>query len=277
MKVLKCLAIVFLLYNVGAAEIDLSNIAVSRQGDSLFVEITTTNPCLYEHFMIKKAPEKIVVDLKGAINNWPKQKFMSLPFKSIERIRTSQFQAKPEPITRVVLDINRPIGYNIEELPMGLIVKIPVVDDEQTFTPWKAQQALKTVIPEQRGIEKPKTPEKKPKPTIRVESFPRRKVVTYKPGSQRDPFKALVGAGTSLKAGEVPAVENLTLVGVFSDESGDKALFEDSEGNGYILRPSDRVKNGYLVSIQKDKAIFQVTEYGWTRTVALVLEVPELK
>jgi hypothetical protein len=263
MKVLKCLAIVFLLYNVSAAEIDLSNIAVSRQGDSLFVEITTTNPCLYEHFMIKKAPEKIVVDLKGAINNWPKQKFMSLPFKSIERIRTSQFQAKPEPITRVVLYINRPIGYNVE--------------DEQTFTPWKAQQALKTVIPEQRSIEKPKTPEKKPKPTIRVESFPRRKVVTYKPGSQRDPFKALVGAGTSLKAGEVPAVENLTLVGVFSDESGDKALFEDSEGNGYILRPSDRVKNGYLVSIQKDKAIFQVTEYGWTRTVALVLEVPELK
>jgi len=277
MKILKCLAVVLFLYNVGAAEIEFSNITVSGQGDSIFVEITTSKPCLHEHFMIKEAPEKIVVDLKGVVNNWPKQKFLSLPFKSIESIRTSQFQAKPEPITRVVLDINRPIGYQVEELPMGLIVKIPAVDDEQAFTPWKAQQALKTVIPVKQSIDKPAIPEKKPKPTVRIESFPKRKVVTYKPGSQRDPFKALVGAGTSLRAGEVPAVENLTLVGVFNDETGDKALFEDAEGNGYILRSNDRVKNGYLVSIQKDKAIFQITEYGWTRTVALVLEVPELK
>ena len=278
MKILKCLAMVFLVYNVSAAEIELGNITVSGQGDSIFIEITTTKPCLYEHFMIKEAPEKIVVDLKGAINNWPKQKFLSLPFKSIERIRTSQFQAKPELITRVVLDINRSIGYRVEELPMGLIVKIPAVDDEQAFTPWKAQQALKTVIPVKQSIDKPTSPKKKPKPTVRVESFPKRKVVIYKPGGQRDPFKALVGgAGTSLRVGEVPAVENLILVGVFIDETGDKALFEDAEGNGYILRSNDRVKNGYLVSIQKDKAIFQVTEYGWTRTVALVLEVPELK
>jgi len=278
MKILKCLAIVSLLYNVSAAEIDLGDIIVSGHGDSIYIEITTTNPCLYEHFMIKEAPEKIVVDLKGTINNWPKQKFLSLPFKSIERIRTSQFQAKPEPITRVVLDINRPIGYQVEELPLGLIVKIPAVNDEQAFTPWKAQQALKTVIPKKQSINKPATTVKKSKPRVKVESFPRRKVIKYKPGSQRDPFKALVGGtGTSLKAGEVPAVENLILVGVFSDETGDKALFEDAEGNGYILRSNDRVKNGYLVSIQKDKAIFQITEYGWTRTVALVLEVPELK
>ena len=52
---------------------------------------------------------------------------------------------------------------------------------------------------------------------------------------------------------------------------------EDAEGNGFILKPNDRVQNGFLVSIYKDKAIFQVTEYGWTRTVALNLQMPELK
>jgi len=283
MKIIKCLAMVVLLYSVSAADIELNNITVSEQGDSIVVEINTTQPCLYEHFMIEDAPEKIVVDLKGTFNNWPKQKFLSLPFKSIESIRTSQFQVKPEPITRVVLDINRSIGYRVEESPLGLIVKIPAVLDEQDFAPWKAQQALKTVIPEKRNtvtqnIDKSVAIEKKAKPATRIESFPRRKVIAYEPGSVRDPFKALVGGtGTSLRAGEVPAVENLTLVGVFSDETGDKALFEDAEGNGYILRANDRVKNGFLVSILKDKAIFQVTEYGWTRTVALVLEVPELK
>ncbi|NLI15675.1 MAG: hypothetical protein GX409_05240, partial [candidate division Zixibacteria bacterium] len=76
---------------------------------------------------------------------------------------------------------------------------------------------------------------------------------------------------------KLPAVENLILVGVLEEEDGNQALFEDAEGNGYILKPSDPVRNGYLASIQKDKAVFQITEYGWTRTVALNLKLPELK
>jgi hypothetical protein len=74
--------------------------------------------------------------------------------------------------------------------------------------------------------------------------------------------------------GEVPAIENLALVGIFEDDDGRQALFEDTESNGFILRANDKVQNGYLVTIQKDKAIFQVSEYGWTRTVALNLKTP---
>jgi len=205
-------------------------------------------------------------------------------------------------ISRVVLDVNRAVGYNVTELPLGLRVAIPVSEDEQDFSPWAATQSLVMVQqikseppqqdepeeaePEQgeqdqddssQAEQQPPPPAKKPQKSTKVEEFPKRKTVKYEVSSSRDPFKPLVGQGSTLIPGQIPSVENLILVGVFDDESGRKALFEDSEGNGFILAPNDRVQNGYLVSINKDKAIFQITEYGWTRTVALNLQMPELK
>jgi len=127
------------------------------------------------------------------------------------------------------------------------------------------------------AVDKKKKPSKK-KSGIKIESFPKRKLVKYKAGSHRDPFKPLIGSGGgNLAPGEIPAVENLSLVGVFDEDAGVKALFEDSEGNGFLFKPGDRVQNGYLVSVRKDKAVFQVTEYGWTRTVALKLQMTEIK
>ena len=284
MRLLISLAIVLCLSIPGMASTDLKDIEVSLKGDSVYIDITTFKPSIYEHFMIKEAPEKIVVDLKSTINDWPKKSFDNLPFNSIERIRTSQFQVDPELITRVVLDINRPIGYSVEQLPLGVRIKIPAIDNEQQFDTWNATAAPKTVV--KKIVEKPVQKATKPAPAkaapetktmIKVEEFPKRKTITYKVASSRDPFKPLVGQGANLLSGQVPAIENLTMVGVFDDENGLKALFEDSEGNGFILRANDHVQNGYLVSIQKDKAIFQITEYGWTRTVALNLQMPELK
>jgi hypothetical protein len=69
----------------------------------------------------------------------------------------------------------------------------------------------------------------------------------------------------------VPAAEQLRLVGIMRSLAGNKALLEDGEGNGYILAPGDRVRNGYLVSVSESKVLFQVTEYGWTKTVAMEL------
>lgn len=350
MRLVSSLAVVMLLFGLSQAETVLDDISVSRQSDSIYVDIVTSKPTLYEHFMIQDAPEKIVVDLIDTRHIWPKRNFSDLPFLSINQIRTSQYKEPPELTTRVVLDINRPIEYRVEELPAGLRIVLPAVADEGTFAPWSAKESLlnatavqntqpvtieeeaeperveQNVEPEaveqkaepevaiedniepeaveqnaepevvtednaepekveqkvepESVIEEKIEPQKaESKPTIqtKVEDFPRRKVVDYKPGSDRDPFKPLVGQGTSVGAGMLPAVENLSLVGIFNDDTGVRALLEDAEGNGYILKPNDKVQNGYLVSIQKDKAVFQVTEYGWTRTVALNLQMPELK
>jgi len=67
MRILLCLAAVVLIFSVVQAEIELDDVSISKHENSIFIEITTSKPCLYEHFMIKEAPEKLVVDLKKSL------------------------------------------------------------------------------------------------------------------------------------------------------------------------------------------------------------------
>jgi len=55
------------------------------------------------------------------------------------------------------------------------------------------------------------------------------------------------------------------------------ALVEDGEGFGYILRVGDRVLNGRVVSIRKDRLTARLTLYGISNTVILKLDKPEAK
>jgi len=106
--------------------------------------------------------------------------------------------------------------------------------------------------------------------------FPKRKVINYQSWGKRDPFTALIDKSLAgYEPGEPPNVETLRLVGVLESPQGSSALLEDYEGYGYILQDGDRIKNGYVVQIREDKIIFQIQEYGWSRTIALKLESDE--
>jgi hypothetical protein len=106
-----------------------------------------------------------------------------------------------------------------------------------------------------------------------ADRFPKRKVIEYQSWGRRDPFAQLVDKSRAgYTPGEVPNVETLRLVGVLKAPDGSSALLEDYEGYGYILKDGDQVKNGYVVQIGQDKIIFQIQEYGWSRTIALRLE-----
>jgi hypothetical protein len=367
MRILAIIMTTILWFGVGLAQSTLENIAISKLGDSILVDIILSEPCQYEHSLTKVTPERIVVDLKKTINSWPQKNYTRLPLKTLSGVRTSQYQETPERVARVVLDVNRPVTYSVTNLPSGIRIKLPAVTGENNFALWQARgpkkvtemvtvekpleapkkivaqaqikaktepaetkkplakpampppaekppvtqvalQKVENPVVEKPVVEKPKAEiAEKPKPTppvaqtpppqepetqqqapppppprvnvgTELDAMPQRTVVEYEPGGERDPFKSLIGQGNSKAAmGKLPAVENLTLVGVLEEDEGNQALFEDAEGNGYILKPSDPVRNGYLASIQKDKAVFQITEYGWTRTVALNLKLPELK
>jgi len=106
--------------------------------------------------------------------------------------------------------------------------------------------------------------------------FPKRKVIKYQSWGRRDPFTALIDKSLAgYEPGEPPNVETLRLVGVLKSNDGSSALLEDLEGYGYILKDGDKVQNGYVVQIGTDKIIFQIREYGWSRTIALKLESDE--
>jgi hypothetical protein len=99
-----------------------------------------------------------------------------------------------------------------------------------------------------------------------------RKVVYYHGEDRRDPFAPLTGRiSTDFGKLPLPMFESLKLVGVLKDEEGNRALLEDEKGYGYILKNGDKIKNGYVVSVEDNKVIFQIEEYGWSRTIALEL------
>ena len=256
----------------------LKDINVQKAGDSVVVVITTSQPCEYHPFLTSTKPERIVIDLTGVVNAWTTKKFMKLPLKSIDAIRTSQFTGDPEPVTRVVLDIGRPTDFRSFKNGSDIIVKLPAVAAETDFAAWNARGAAPGATRVASKPPEPEKPEVKKKASgIEIESYPKRALVSYNTPDYRDPFDPLIGGPGGHLSGELPALENLALVGVLTDQEGNRALLEDAEGNGYIMLPKDRVKNGYLVSVSENKAIFQITEYGWTRTVALELDIAEIK
>jgi hypothetical protein len=109
-----------------------------------------------------------------------------------------------------------------------------------------------------------------------VAEFPKRLVIKYKAKRHRDPFHTLLDESKTYDSPierQVPNVEGLKLVGVIEAGSKDnRALFEDKDGYGYILKTGDKVQKGYVLRVEADRVYFQIFEYGWSRTVALHLE-----
>ncbi len=100
----------------------------------------------------------------------------------------------------------------------------------------------------------------------------------YQSFGRPDPFRTLVdGKFEQSAGGELVDVNSAQLVGVMWGEADQFALVEDGEGFGYILRVGDRVLNGRVVSIRKDRLTARLTLYGISNTVVLKLENLEEK
>lgn len=110
-----------------------------------------------------------------------------------------------------------------------------------------------------------------------VAEFPTRLVIKYKGKAYRDPFETLINDSkvqNNPMEQRVPNVEGLRLVGILEAyETDNSALFEDKDGYGYILKAGDKVQKGYVLRVDEDKVYFQIFEYGWSRTVALDMEI----
>jgi hypothetical protein len=100
----------------------------------------------------------------------------------------------------------------------------------------------------------------------------------YQSYGKSDPFKTLVdGRYEQTAGGELADLNSAKLVGVMWGDDDQFALVEDGGGFGYILRVGDRVLNGRVVSIHRDRLTARITLYGITNTVILKLEKAEAK
>jgi len=90
-------------------------------------------------------------------------------------------------------------------------------------------------------------------------------------GAMRDPFASLVSKSSVTKEGEIN-IEGMKLVGVIGGSHGKKALLQDKEGNGYIVRAGDKIGGGYVSGISDKEIIIEQEELGIKYQVSLKLE-----
>ena len=281
----------------------IKNIDLAKVGNITTATIYADGAIDFTHRIISEGQVKVIVDFKGGKNALPQRDFFSIPSATIKSIRTSQFSLDPL-ITRVVFDIGKPITYTIKDGGDRLILNFPTPDDPE-FPAWAAvipsmepqsevktdevrkQSKPKKVIrksgsdskkikePKKKIVKKlPQPPQKKG--TVMKARYKRPRVV-YKNRGTRDSFAPLTVTGEGRYAfGEipVPAVEELKLVGILKDDDANIALLENTEGDGFMLKAQDKIKSGWVSRVTDNMVYFQVSEFGWTRTVAMKLQSP---
>jgi len=152
----------------------------------------------------------------------------------------------------------------------------PVTPGEKPKTP--VAEKLKEVQPDTLKPVKPDTLKKEVQVKIPgkvMEETPKRELLAFHTGQRKDPFSPLTEKKNfELGTVPLPSIEELKLVGILEDNIGYKALLENELGYGYILQVGDRIRNGSVVSVDKERVIFQIQEYGYTKNIALELFTP---
>ncbi|HET7275743.1 MAG TPA: AMIN domain-containing protein [Longimicrobiaceae bacterium] len=83
-----------------------------------------------------QSPDRVVIDVQGARNRLPDERFDAVDRGGISGIRTSQFT---EDVVRVVVDLREPSNYTVSRVPEGIQVTFPTT--QTGFAPWGTASA----------------------------------------------------------------------------------------------------------------------------------------
>ena len=92
----------------------------------------------------------------------------------------------------------------------------------------------------------------------------------YTATRNRDPFRSLISSDQDRT--NIVDLSVVTLVGVVWAHPRPFCIVEDAEGISYVLRKGDRVKNGRVTAVHRDKLVASQTILGYTTTVQLTLD-----
>jgi type IV pilus secretin PilQ/predicted competence protein len=98
----------------------LRKIETSGAGAAMEVSIATDGDVTYNTFKLQK-PARAVIDLDG-INNKLAKNIINVSDPVVKRIRVAQFKGAPQPVTRVVLDLDDNATYQVTKTATGLRV-----------------------------------------------------------------------------------------------------------------------------------------------------------
>ena len=105
--------------NSAAASSELRSVSVARDGTGgPVVTLTGSGPMAYTTLDLEN-PQRLVIDLKGTVSRLDRNQ-VPVEQGGVLRVRAGQFRRSPEPVCRVVVDLDGPVPYKIETAGNGL-------------------------------------------------------------------------------------------------------------------------------------------------------------
>ncbi|HSE62191.1 MAG TPA: AMIN domain-containing protein, partial [Thermoanaerobaculia bacterium] len=90
----------------------LEEVTAETAGDGVSVRLLGDGNLQARDFVLANPP-RVVIDLPGVRNDVRKRVLPLAGGGPVSRVRISQFQSSPEPVTRIVLDLVRPSAYTV--------------------------------------------------------------------------------------------------------------------------------------------------------------------
>ncbi|MGC2211244.1 MAG: type IV pilus secretin PilQ [Candidatus Korobacteraceae bacterium] len=97
----------------------IRNVSVRRGHDTL--DVVVEGPSSANPYLLKN-PDRLVLDFSNAVLR-PGVRNIAVHTKDVLRVRVGRFQAAP-PVTRVVIDLNGPRGFEVEPSADGVVVRV---------------------------------------------------------------------------------------------------------------------------------------------------------
>lgn len=124
----------------------LVDLRVQRVGEGVQIDLDANAPLAGRAFRLS-SPERLVVDLDGVVNVVPRQVY-SVGSPLVRRVRVAQFKGHPDPVTRLVVDLERGAEYRLESSASGGVLAVGA-DLQPTHAPSHAIVAQAEPTPEE--------------------------------------------------------------------------------------------------------------------------------
>ena len=103
----------------GSSELRSVSVAKDLSGAPV-VTLSGSGPLSYTTLELEN-PQRLVIDLKGTVSRLDRSQ-VAVDQGGVQRVRAGQFRLSPEPVSRVVVDLDGPVPYRIEPSPEGLTI-----------------------------------------------------------------------------------------------------------------------------------------------------------
>src|SRR5437867_3989968 len=151
----------------------LSDITVATQPDAVTVFVKTSAPAKYQAELID-SPTRLVIDFEDTDYAWRKTP-LNVAASPLKQIRGSQYK---KGVARVVVQLDRKVGYAIREDDGGLAIVIPTSPLAKAPADTPSSTAVAGSTDQRTEATEPKAPVKspiaKPAPKVRVAQAPPR-------------------------------------------------------------------------------------------------------